>query len=177
MNNIIKYAINLFIALLVIIQILFFAHGIFTDFKLINEFKNIDEETLVDGKFVKNSEYIKQNLIFEPQKSSMYQYNSYNDIISKCKSISSGCKYSVIHGDAHNSQFATLYNSDYNITMFDALINPNSNSPTNDIIGTVMNYNDRTKDQDTGGWDAYPLFWAKSLDKLRENVDFIANNL
>lgn len=162
MNNIIKYAINSFIALLVIVQVSFFAYGIFTDFKLMNEFKNIDEETLVDGKFVKNSEYMKQNLIFEPQKSSMYQYNSYNDIISKCKSISSGCKYSVIHGDAHNSQFATLYNMDRNITKFDALINSNGNVSNDDAAIT---------------WGVYPLFWANSLDKLREKVDFIANNL
>ena len=162
MNNIIKYAINSFIALLVIVQVSFFAYGIFTDFKLMNEFKNIDEETLVDGKFVKNSEYIKQNLIFDPQKSSMYQYNSYNDIISKCKSISSGCKYSVIHGDAHNSQFATLYNMDRNITKFDALINSNGNVSNDDAAIT---------------WGVYPLFWANSLDKLREKVDFIANNL
>ena len=59
MNNTIKYAINSFIALLVIVQVSFFAYGIFTNIKLMNEFKNIDEETLVDGKFVKNSEYIK----------------------------------------------------------------------------------------------------------------------
>lgn len=177
MNNVIKYLINSFVVLLVVAQAIFFAYGIFTDFKLINEFKNIDEETLVGDKFVKNSEYIKQNLIFEPLKSSMYQYNSYNDIVSKCKSISSGCKYIVIHGDAHNSQFATLYNRDYNITMFDALINPSSNSSANAIVNTLMNYNDRVKEQDTGAWDAYPLFWAKSLDKLQEKVDFIANNL
>lgn len=177
MNNVIKYAINFFVALLVVVQVIFFAYGIFTDFKLINEFKNIDEETLVSDKFVKNSEYIKQNLIFEPLKSSMYQYNSYNDIVSKCKSISSGCKYSVIHGNAHNSQFATLYNRDYNITMFDALIDPSSNSSANAIVNTLMNYNNRAKDQDTGAWDAYPLFWADSLDKLQEKVDFIANNL
>ena len=155
MNNVIKYLINSFVVLLVVAQAIFFAYGIFTDFKLINEFKNIDEETLVGNKFVKNSEYIKQNLIFEPLKSSMYQYNSYNDIISKCKSISSGCKYSVIHGDAHNLQFSTLYNKDMNITMFDTLI----------------------KSQDIDAWDTYPLFWADSLDKLQEKVNFIADNL
>ena len=155
MNNVIKYLINSFVVLLVVAQAIFFAYGIFTDFKLINEFKNIDEETLVGNKFVKNSEYIKQNLIFEPLKSSMYQYNSYNDIISKCKSISSGCKYSVIHGDAHNLQFSTLYNKDMNMTMFDTLI----------------------KSQDIDAWDTYPLFWADSLDKLQEKVNFIADNL
>lgn len=155
MNNVIKYLINSFVVLLVVAQAIFFTYGIFTDFKLINEFKNIDEETLVGNKFVKNSEYIKQNLIFEPLKSSMYQYNSYNDIISKCKSISSGCKYSVIHGDAHNLQFSTLYNKDMNMTMFDTLI----------------------KSQDIDAWDTYPLFWADSLDKLQEKVNFIADNL
>lgn len=171
-----KKAIVIISAFAILFQLLFYVYGIATNYKLANEFKYIDEETILKDINVSNHKYINNNLLFNPALTS-YAYNSFDNILLHDKKGSgftffNNPKYLVLDSyekkgysylsEAYKEHIANVqYNRDLNLTLEEANYKDNS-----------FLKNDRQK-----MFLEYPLFYADSLDELKNKVDFISYNI
>ncbi|MBF0983523.1 MAG: hypothetical protein HXK63_00005 [Campylobacter sp.] len=167
-------------AFAILFQLLFYVYGIATNYKLANEFKYIDEETILKDINVSNHKYINNNLLFNPALTS-YVYNSFDNILLDDKKGSgftffNNPKYFVF--DSYNKKrYSYLlgmykghianvqYSRDLNLTLAEADYRDNS------FLENLLNDNGQKM------FLEYPLFYADSLDELKNKVDFISYNI
>lgn len=175
-----KKAIVIISAFAILFQLLFYVYGIATNYKLANEFKYIDEETILKDINVSNHKYINNNLLFNPALTS-YAYNSFDNILLHDKKGSgftffNNPKYFVF--DSYNKKrYSYLlgmykghianvqYSRDLNLTLAEADYRDNS------FLENLLNDNGQKM------FLEYPLFYADSLDELKNKVDFISYNI
>ena len=175
-----KKAIVIISAFAILFQLLFYVYGIATNYKLANEFKYIDEETILKDINVSNHKYINNNLLFNPTPTS-YTYNSFDNIWLYDKkgrgfTFFNNPKYIVLDSyekkrysylsEVYKEHIANVqYNRDLNLTLEEA------NYKDNSFLENLLE-NDRQK-----VFLGYPLFYANSLDELKNKVDFISYNV
>jgi len=169
-----KKAIVIISAFAILFQLLFYVYGIATNYKLANEFKYIDEETILKDINVSNHKYINNNLLFNPTPTS-YTYNSFDNIWLYDKkgrgfTFFNNPKYIVLDSyekkrysylsEVYKEHIANVqYNRDLNLTLEEA------NYKDNSFLENLLE-NDRQK-----VFLGYPLFYANSLDELKNKVE------
>ncbi|OUT10691.1 hypothetical protein B9N62_09655 [Campylobacter concisus] len=167
-------------AFAILFQLLFYVYGIATNYKLANEFKYIDEETILKDINVSNHKYINNNLLFNPTPTS-YTYNSFDNILLDDKKGSGFTffnnpkyfvfdsynkkRYSYLFGIYKGHIANVQYSRDLNLTLAEADYRDNS------FLENLLNDNGQKM------FLEYPLFYAGSLDELKNKVDFISYNI
>ena len=175
-----KKAIVIISAFAILFQLLFYVYGIATNYKLANEFKYIDEETILKDINVSNHKYINNNLLFNPTPTS-YTYNSFDNIWLYDKKGSgftffNNPKYLVLDSyekkgysylsEIYKEHIANVqYSRDLNLTLEEA------NYKDNSFLENLLENNGQKV------FLEYPLFYANSLDELKNKVDFISYNI
>ncbi len=170
------------LTILFIVQSYFYFQHIINNYKLMNEYRYINEITILKDQNVSNQEYINQNLLFKPNLKEAYtstkniffndkkgtglSFNNFPDYLVMAKYQANSYKY--LFNKSKKLHFSNIkYSKNLNLLYTDYIFNNNNNNNNKLYIqgNKILPY-----------FATYPMFQAKTIDKLRQKMDFIYKN-
>ena len=165
------------LVMLIIVQSYFYLQHITHNYKLMNEYKYINEITLLKDKNVSNHKYINRNLLFNPNIKEHYTSTKnifFNDKKGTGLSFNNFPSYIVLPKYKMKS-YHYLFNKSKKIHFNNVLYSKNLRLLYSDHI---LNNNklDIDKNKILPYFAKYPMFQAKTIEKLQQKMNFIYKN-